>query len=102
METQKPYLDEELTIGQLSMITNIPVHHLSIVINSVFGKNFSSFISEYRINEAISHMSSDPDANILSIAYRSGFNSKSAFNKTFKHITGKTPSQYRETVTVIR
>ena len=102
MQTQKPYLDEGLTIGQLAMVTNIPVHHLSIVINSVFGKNFSSFVSEYRIKEAISHMDADPDANILSIAYRSGFNSKSAFNKMFKNITGKTPSQYRKTAAIHR
>lgn len=98
MESEKPYLNENISIRELSVKTEIPHHHLSIVINSMLGKNFYTFINEYRVKEA-EKILNDPeniDASIISIAFRAGFNSKSAFNSVFKKITGKTPSQYRE------
>lgn len=97
METEKPYLDENITIKDLAEEIDIPAHHLSIVINNRLGKNFYTFINEYRIKEAVSILN-DPensDANIIAIAFKSGFNSKSTFNSVFKKITGFTPSEYR-------
>lgn len=99
METKKPFLDEDITIGSLAEMLDIPLHHLSIVINSMLGKNFSTFINEYRIKEAVSLLDGDKDANILSVAFMSGFSSKSSFNTTFKRVTGKTPSEYRLSAT---
>jgi AraC-like DNA-binding protein len=97
MEKEKPYLDADITIRSLSESVDIPIHHLSIVINSLCEKNFAMFINEYRIREALSVLSTNEnkEANILSIAFHSGFNSKSSFNSAFKKITGKTPSEYR-------
>jgi len=97
MLREKPYLNEELTIKDLSLMTGIPVHHLSIAINNKKKTNFYAFINEYRVAHAV-RILDDPsniDSNVLSIAFRSGFNSKSTFNDSFKRITGKTPSEYR-------
>lgn len=98
MLEKKPYLNEDITIRGLSQEVGIPIHHLSIVINNMLHKNFSAFINEYRIKEALTMLDA-PDAeevNILSVAFTSGFSSKSSFNSAFKKITGKTPSEYRE------
>ncbi len=100
MDESKPYLDENITIKDLAEELNIPPHHLSIVINNRLSKNFYTFINEYRVREAVSILD-DPencDANIIAIAFRSGFNSKSTFNSVFKKITGLTPSEYRSRV----
>ena len=97
MEEKKPYLDENITIKDLSDEIDIPSHHLSIAINNRLGKNFYTFINEYRIKEALSILD-DPvnsDASIIAVAFRAGFNSKSTFNSVFKKITGKTPTEYR-------
>ena len=97
MDDQKPYLDENITIKDLADEVGIPPHHLSIVINNRLGKNFYTFINEYRIKEAVSILN-DPDnsdANIIAVAFKSGFNSKSTFNSVFKKITGLTPTEYR-------
>ncbi len=97
MEEKKPYLDENITIKDLSDDIGIPSHHLSIAINNRLGKNFYTFINEYRIREALSILD-DPvnlDASIIAVAFRAGFNSKSTFNSVFKKITGKTPTEYR-------
>jgi AraC-like DNA-binding protein len=100
MDMNKPYLDENITIKDISHFTGIPSHHLSIVINNRLNKNFYTFINEYRIRESqeILKNPENSDASILSIAFKSGFNSKSTFNSTFKKITGLTPSEYRESM----
>ncbi len=60
-------------------------------------KNFHEFISEYRVSDVIQKML-DPafdHITLLGIAYDSGFNSKSAFNRIFKGMTGKSPAEYK-------
>jgi len=70
------------------------------VLNEKHGRNFFTFINEYRVREVISRIN-DPKFQhytILAIAFDSGFNSKSTFNSIFKSYTGKTPSQYRSDI----
>ena len=98
MESEKPYLDNELSIRKLASMLDMQPHHLSQVINSSFDMNFYTFINNYRIEEVIRLMK-DPERKhhtILAIAYDSGFKSKSSFNTIFKKMTGKTPSEYRD------
>ena len=96
MAQKKPYLDDGITIRSLSQELEIPIHHLSIVINNMLHRNFSTFVNEYRVKEVMTMIEEAGDgANILSIAFSSGFSSKSSFNNAFKKITGKTPSEYR-------
>lgn len=96
MVIEKPYLDRELTIYDLSGQLKIPRHILSEVINEHMGKNFYNLVNEYRVNEVKERMKSDDmrQLTILAIAYDSGFNSKSSFNTIFKEKTGQTPSEY--------
>lgn len=98
MDENKPYLDENITIKDLADGVGIPPHHLSIVINTKFNKNFYNYINEYRVKEvaAVLDNPENTEASILAIAFRSGFNSKSTFNTVFKKITGQTPSEYRK------
>jgi len=98
MEKEKPFADGTLSLQQLSGLTGIPVHQLSQIINEHFGQNFFDFINTYRVNEVIRKMD-DPDFenySLLGLAFDSGFNSKTAFNRFFKKITGVTPSEYKK------
>jgi AraC-like DNA-binding protein len=104
VEEEKPYLERDLSIQDLSAKTGIPRHHITQVLNEKHGKNFFTFINEYRVREVISRFG-DPKNNnftILAIAYDSGFNSKTTFNSIFKSQTGMTPSEYREKATGIK
>jgi AraC-like DNA-binding protein len=98
VESEKPYLDRDLSIQDLAEKTGIPRHHITQVLNEVYGKNFFTFINEYRVKEVISRFSDRKNNNftILAIAFDAGFNSKTAFNSIFKSQTGMTPSEYRE------
>lgn len=104
METDKPYLDRDLSINDLAVSTGIPRHHITQVLNEKHGRNFFTFINEYRVKEVISRFGDPVNNNftILAIAYDSGFNSKTTFNSIFKSLTGLTPSEYREKSTGIR
>jgi len=98
VESEKPYLDNELSIRKLASMLDMQPHHLSQVINSAFDMNFYTFINNYRIEE-VTRLMRDPQRShhtILAIAYDSGFKSKSSFNTIFKKMTGKTPSEYRD------
>jgi AraC-like DNA-binding protein len=58
-------------------------------------KTFSDFVNEIRIGNACKLLSTTEDLAITQIAYESGFNTLSNFNKQFQKITQKTPSLYR-------
>lgn len=97
MKTEKPFLNPELSLPQLAKMLDIPVHQLSQVINGIFNQNYFEFINAYRVEE-VKEKICDPSfghLSLLGIAFESGFNSKSAFNRIFKKLTGKTPTQYR-------
>lgn len=98
METDRPFLEPELTLPELSDRLSASPNHVSQVINGVLKKNFFDFVNEYRVRESkkllitpqYSHFS------ILGIAMEAGFNSQNAFYSAFKKHTGMTPSQFRK------
>ncbi len=98
METEKPYLNAELTVQDLSRQLNFSRHHLTEILNNDIGKNFFTFINEYRVQEVKRRLLDEKfnHLTIVAIAYESGFNSKSTFNSIFKQYTDKTPSQWKK------
>ncbi|NCI50113.1 AraC family transcriptional regulator [Sediminibacterium roseum] len=59
---------------------------------------FVSFLNEVRINEACKKLTAGDaeSVSISAIAYNSGFNTVTNFNRVFKTIVGKSPSEYQE------
>ncbi|MCC5612293.1 helix-turn-helix domain-containing protein [Nostoc sp. CHAB 5834] len=97
MQTDQCYLDNELTLPKLAGITQLSIHKLSYLLNNEFGQNFYQFVNGYRIEEA-KRLLLDPKKSHLSmegIAYEAGFNSKTAFNTTFRKITGLSPTEFK-------
>ena len=97
MDSKKPFLDNSLTVKDLSDQLNMSEKHLSFLINKVLGKHFYDYINHYRIEEA-KVLLKDKDLHIQEIMYKVGFNSKSSFNTAFKKKTQKTPSQFRKPI----
>lgn len=96
MEEKKIYLDESLNIESLASLINLHSKYLSYIINKKTGKPFNDFINEYRIQHFISLIEDNEHERqtLLSLAYESGFASKSSFNRIFKNIKGFSPSDY--------
>jgi len=95
MQTQKPYLEGNLTLAKLARLARIPAHDLSLVINREIGKNFFDFVNEYRVRDAKKRLR-EKEVNILEVAFDVGFNSKSTFYSAFKRFENCTPLQFRE------
>ena len=94
------YEDAELTLATLAGKLQIHPHELSRIINMGLEKNFSDFINEFRVRD-IARKMEDPAndrVTLLGIAYESGFNSKTTFNRVFKEMTGKTPAEYKNSL----
>jgi AraC-like DNA-binding protein len=98
METEKPYIDGELTLPKLAERLSIPAPHLSQTINERLRQNFFDFVNTYRVEEA-KRLLLDPAKqhySVLAIAGEVGFNSKSSFNAVFKKHVRMTPSEFRK------
>ena len=96
MHSEKPYLDNNLTLVELAARLDIPRHQLSQVINTAFGVNFFEFVNQYRLQEfKIQALdASNQHLSLLGIALECGFNSKATFNQAFKKLEGTTPSDF--------
>jgi AraC-like DNA-binding protein len=98
MQTNKPWLNPELSLEQLAAGLSLRPKILSRVINELLQQNFFDFINRYRIEEAQRLLTDPPDKKItvLEVLYECGFNSKSSFNTLFKKHTGLTPSEFKK------
>ena len=95
LKSEKAFLDESFSLKQLSKQLGIAPHLISMVINSELQQNFYTLVNSYRVEEAKELLLGETRPTIIEIAYASGFQSKSAFNKVFKQFTGQTPSDFR-------
>ena len=100
LRTEKPFLDPQVSIADLSEKLSVSKKHLSQVINQSFNKSFFDFINTYRIQEVqqILKESKDDKLTVLEAMYEAGFNSKSSFNTAFKKETGQTPTEFRKMI----
>lgn len=95
MNDKSLYKNPNLNLQDLSKEINISSHQLSQFLNNNLGKNFTSFVNEFRINEACRIITSNDKLTLESVGYDVGFNSKSTFFAAFKKHTGTTPLNYQ-------
>jgi AraC-like DNA-binding protein len=95
-KTDKPYLNKELNINQVSVALAIPSRELSFIINNHFGQRFNDFLNKYRIEYITKKINKEYLSNftIEAIASEAGFASKSTFNLAFKKYHQCTPTEY--------
>lgn len=98
LEDDKRFLDSELTLEKTAKVLELSQGHLSKIINTELGISFKDYINSLRVEEAKSYLKNSEFSNytLVAIGLEAGFNSKSAFNASFKKITGETPSQFKQ------
>ncbi|CCH57090.1 transcriptional regulator, AraC family [Fibrisoma limi BUZ 3] len=96
METDKLYLDPELTVEKLARHVQLPPKIISSVLNQKLQKSFNSFVNEYRIEAVKQRLtnSASEHLTLTGIAFECGFNSQATFQRTFKQMTGVSPKEY--------
>ena len=93
LESQRLYLDPELTLTRLARALHVPVKRLSAAINRNTGGNVSRHVNAYRIRDACRAL--ERGASVTDAMLDAGFNTKSNFNREFRRVTGRTPSAWR-------
>lgn len=96
MEEKKPYLDDGLTVRELSSMLATNRTYLSRTINVCYGKHVRTFINSYRIQSAMDMLREDPSIRIGDLLSACGFKSLSAFDSAFKIKSGMTPTEYAQ------
>ncbi len=95
MERDKIYRNPNLQLEGAADRVNLTPPQLSELINRHTGKNFTTYVNEYRVAEAKEQLTERPDKSVLNIAFDCGFASKSSFNSVFRAMTGSSPREYR-------
>ena len=83
-ETEKPYLNSELTINDLVKVTFTNKSYISRAISQFTGRNFCQFVNYYRVLYSIQLFRENPNLKVNEMAVRSGFNSTVSYNSAFQ------------------
>lgn len=97
LEEEQLYLNPTLTLAELSAHTGLAPRLISFTVNNGFNQSFNDLVNSYRVAEVKRRLAT-PDAQrltLLGIAFESGFNSKTTFNRIFKQFTGVAPRDYQ-------
>lgn len=95
METAELWREPRLSLSDLARRVRLSTRDVSRAINTCSGASFAGFVNGYRI-AALNALMADPGNHrrtIMELAFEVGFNSKSAFNRAYRDITGKTPTE---------
>jgi YesN/AraC family two-component response regulator len=98
MIEKEMFKNPNLTLPELAKAVNWPGHQLSQVLNDNLGKNFTTFVNEYRIEAACKMIAANHPFSLEAIGYEVGFNSKSTFYTSFRKIKATTPLLYKESL----
>jgi AraC-like DNA-binding protein len=98
MTEKKIFRDASLSVDLLAHQINAKRHYISMAINRCTKKNFSTFVNEYRVKEAVQLLSKTDfeQFSIDQIAFDSGFTDRKNFYRVFKKMTGLSPTEFRK------
>jgi AraC-like DNA-binding protein len=90
------HLADDLTLEAIASQAGMSRAYFSTVFKRLYGISPWDYILSRRIERAITLMEEQKDRTILELASLCGFNNTANFNRTFRRITGKTPTEYRK------
>jgi AraC-like DNA-binding protein len=95
------YSGEELSLRRVAKAVNIHPNYLSERFKQVTGMNFVEYVARIRFEKACKLLH-DGGLRISDIAFAAGFQSLSQFNRVFKKLCGKSPTQFRAAKRAVR
>lgn len=96
LEQRQPFLSGGYSIRDMADDTGIPQHHLSALLNKIYGVRFNDFVNQYRI-EYLSEKIAAGDYQNLSmdgIAEQAGFGSRGTLFNSIKKLKGVSPTDF--------
>ncbi len=88
------HLADDMTLGEIAWHVGKGEEHLARVFKRETGQTVFDYVREARVNRART-LILDPALSLSEIASRCGFHSLSFFSRTFRKVTGMSPTGYR-------
>lgn len=86
---------EHVSLAEIAEAVELSRERLSRLFHQTLGITFSDYLNEVRLGEARQRLANQT-ITITEIAYASGFQSLSQFNRRFRAAEGMSPGQYRK------
>lgn len=96
MEKEQLFRRKDLRIGDVATGLGTNSTYISASLNSQLGVSFPNYLARYRVDYARDLMRRNPDMRLSDVAEESGFANESSFFRSFKRLTGLTPSEWKE------
>lgn len=91
----KEHQADEISLGDVAKAVNTSTFYFCKMFKKTTGLNFTDYLSRVRVEKA-RNLLLNPNLRISEIAFASGFQSLSHFNRVFRRIAGESPSRYRD------
>jgi len=85
---------EDISLGVVARAVNVSAGYFSELFHKTTGMTFTDYVARVRV-EKVKNLLQNPRLQITTIAYDTGFQSLSQFNRVFKQVTGMSPRAYR-------
>lgn len=85
---------EPLTLGQVAAAVHTSTFYFCKLFRKATGTTFTEFVSRTRTEKA-KNLLLNPNLRVSEIAYESGFQSLTHFNRVFRKVVGESPTNYR-------
>src|SRR6266567_5314704 len=93
----RDHSDGELSLTEIAKSVNLSANYLSEKFKEVTGVNFVRYVGQTRTAKA-RDLLRNSNLRISEIAFAVGFQSLSQFNRAFKKLSGKSPTEFRTAV----
>lgn len=96
LEQRQPFLNGGYSIRDMADDTGIPQHHLSALLNKIYGVRFNDFVNLYRIDYLDRKIKEGEFQNLSmdGIAEQAGFGSRSTLFNSIKKLKGVPPTDF--------
>jgi AraC-like DNA-binding protein len=96
MKEHQPFLNPAFNMAVLSVLINIPVHHVAYYLKEVKNQSISEYRNSWRVDYAKKMIAAGKSKNLTleAIAHLSGFSSRNTFLVSFKRYEKMTPKEY--------
>ena len=96
MEEKQLFRNKDLRAADVAAELCTNTTYLSVCLNGELNTTYSEFITGYRVRYAQELMRKNPTMRMSQVAEESGFANEKTFLRSFKAISGVTPSEWKE------
>lgn len=88
---------ETLSLDQMAKSLNVSTFYFCKMFKKATGLTFTDYLARTRVERA-KNLLLNPNVRVSEVAYDCGFVSLTHFNRVFKRVVGKSPTEYRHTL----